>query len=402
MSEIHYREWGIASPRYWGLLAVLSAFVVAGGCAALYMERQGHWVTGMNNQIVWGIPHVFAIFLIVAASGALNVASVSSVFRQGLYQPLARLSGLMAITLLVGGLVILVLDLGRPDRLTVALTTFNFKSVFAWNLFLYIGFIAIVAVYMFTLMERKAMAYAQGVGILAFVWRLALTTATGSIFGFLVARQAYAAALMAPLFIVMSFAYGLALYLLIMLFTFAADARPLGDAVLRRLKNLLGVFVAVLFYFTLVYQLTYLYSAEHLAFAAFVLRDGGLYTWLFWAGWLLLGMLVPMGILFHPARGMQRGAVILAAGLVLLGGLCALYVIVVGGQAFPLEMFPDHTIIASGYHDGVDGAARAYTPTLPEWLLGMGGFALALLCTLVGVRVLRFLPVALPDEDTRS
>ena len=38
-------------------------------------KTHGHIVTGMNNQIVWGLPHVFAIFLIVAASGVLNVAS---------------------------------------------------------------------------------------------------------------------------------------------------------------------------------------------------------------------------------------------------------------------------------------------------------------------------------------
>ena len=70
MKKIHYREWGIESPRYWGLLAVLAAIVAVGGFATLYMEHEGHWVTGMTNQIVWGTPHVFAIFLIVAASGA--------------------------------------------------------------------------------------------------------------------------------------------------------------------------------------------------------------------------------------------------------------------------------------------------------------------------------------------
>lgn len=401
MSKIYYREWGIDGLRYWGLIAVLLAIAAAGGCAALYIEHHGHWVTGMNNQIVWGIPHVFAIFLIVAASGALNATSISSVFRQTMYQPLARLSGLLAISLLLGGLIILVLDLGKPDRLVVAMTMFNFKSIFAWNIFLYIGFIVIVVAYLFTMMEREAAVYSRGVGFLAFVWRFALTTATGSIFGFLVARQAYHAAIMAPLFIAMSLAYGLALYLLVLLFAFEADERPLGDAVLRRLKNLLGIFVAAVFYLTLIYHLTQLYSAEHRAFEAFILRDGGVYTWTFWMGWVLLGMLAPMGILFHPALGLERRWVAIAAWLVILGGLCALYVIVIGGQAFPLDMFPDHTIIASGYHDGVDGAARAYVPTLPELLLGIGGFALALLSTFAGIRVLRLLPSTLADEFTR-
>ena len=40
------------------------------------------------------------------------------------------------------------------------------------------------------------------------IWRFALTTGTGSIFAFLVARQAYQSAVLAPLFIVLSFAWG--------------------------------------------------------------------------------------------------------------------------------------------------------------------------------------------------
>lgn len=398
MKKIHYREWGIESPRYWGLIAVLAGIIGVAGFAVLYKEHNGLWVTGMSNQIVWGLPHVFAIFLIVAASGALNVASIGSVFGQKMYKPLARLSGLLAITLLVGGLLVLVLDLGQPSRLIVAMTTYNFKSIFAWNIYLYVGFLAIVVVYLFTMMERKANAYSKGVGLFAFVWRLALTTGTGSIFGFLVARQGYDAAIMAPMFIIMSFAYGLAVYLLVLMFTFNTDNRPLGDHVLRRLKNLLGVFVAAIFYFTLVYHLTNLYGTENHAFEAFVLKDGGVYTWTFWIGWVLLGMLVPMGILFHPALGMQRGAITIASVLVILGGFSALYVIVIGGQAFPLNMFPSHTIIESGYYDGVNGMARAYSPSLPEFLLGLGGVSVALLATFIGVRLLQFLPASLADD----
>jgi len=107
----------------------------------------------MNNQIVWGMPHIFAIFLILAASGVLNVASISSVFRKVFYHPLARLSALLAITLLLGGLSVLVLDLGRPDRIVVAMTSYNFKSIFAWNIVLYNGFLVVCAIYLWFMME---------------------------------------------------------------------------------------------------------------------------------------------------------------------------------------------------------------------------------------------------------
>ena len=398
MKKIHFSEWGIDSPRYWGMLAVLGAIVAVAGLAVFYMEHNGHWVTGMTNQVVWGMPHVFAIFLIVAASGALNVASIGTAFGKKMYKPLGRLSGLLAITLLAGGLAVLVLDLGQPGRLLIAMTHYNFKSIFAWNIYLYTGFFAIVALYIWFMMDWRVHKYYKPVGVFAFIWRLILTTGTGSIFGFIVARQGYDAAIMAPMFVIMSFAYGLAVYLLVLMFVFKVDGREIGDALLKRLKNLLGVFVAAVFYFTVVYHLTNLYGTENHEYEAFILRDGGIYTLLFWGGWVLVGCLLPLGIIYHPSLGATRGGVIAASTLVVLGGLATVYVIVIGGQAFPMAMFPGKTIVASGFFDGVNGQPMLYTPSLPEFLLGLGGVALVLMLTFIGIRVLRFLPTTLADE----
>src|SRR5487761_2520920 len=220
MAKLKFRTLDQQSPSFWGLIVLHLVVVAAGLSAALYMEEHGHIVTGMSNQIVWGLPHVFAVFLIVSASGALNVASVSSVFNRLAYKPYARLSGILAIALLLGGLAVLVLDLGRPERLIVAIINNNFKSIFAWNIYLYTGFIAIVGAYLFVMMDRRVSQSAptmKAMGWLAFAWRLILTTGTGSIFGFLIAREAYDAAIMAPLFISSSFLYGLAFTVLVLI-----------------------------------------------------------------------------------------------------------------------------------------------------------------------------------------
>ena len=398
MKKIYFREWGVEASRYWTLLAVLALVVAGGGLAALHMEHSGHWVTGMTNQVVWGTPHVFAVFLIVAASGALNVASIASVFGRKVYKPLAPLSALLAIALLVAGLLVLVLDLGRPERLIVAMTTYNFKSIFAWNIYLYTGFLVIVAVYLWTMMDRKVNSYSKPTGFFAFFWRLALTTGTGSIFGFLVARHAFDSAVFAPMFIIMSFAFGLAVFILVLLFVFGWDERPLGDCIVQRLKKLLGVFVGAVLYFWTVYFLTKLYGTENHELVSFYLVNGGVYTWMFWLGQVLLGGIVPLGILFHPVLGGSRRAIAAACGLVVLGGLAAMYVIIIGGQAFPMAMFPGKTIIDSGFYDGVNGLPAQYVPSMPEILLGVGGVALALLITVVGIRVMRFVPRSLADE----
>ncbi len=396
MKPVRYQTLAGQSGGYWLLLAVLAALAAIGYAAAHYMEVNGHYVTGMSNQIVWGMPHVFAVFLIVAASGALNTASLSSVFGKSDYKPLARLSALLSVSLLVGGLIVLVLDLGRPERLIVAMTYYNFKSIFAWNIFLYIGFLLVVAIYLWMMFEPRMNKFGKTAGTVAFIWRFVLTTGTGSIFGFLVARQAYDAAIMAPLFIIMSLSFGTAIFLLVLMATFEWTDRPLDDDILRRLKNLLAIFVSAVLYMTLAYHLTNLYATEHHGVERFILLEGGVYTTVFWLFQIILGSIVPLTILFSPALSRSRRALVAASILVVVGGLAQVYVIIVGAQAYPLALFPGMEESSTFF----DGAVNGYAPSAPEILLGIGGIGLALLIAVVAMRVLPFLPERLGEPPS--
>ena len=390
---VHYREIKGNSRVFYAVLSVLLVIILVALWATHHMEGEGHYITGMTNQIVWGMPHVFAVFLIVAASGALNIASISSVFGKAIYKPLARLSGLLAIAMLAGGLAILVLDLGHPDRLIVAMTSYNFKSIFAWNIFLYTGFIAIVAVYLWMMMEDKMNRYTKIVGFGAFIWRLLLTTGTGSIFGFLVARQAYDEAVMAPMFVALSFAYGLAVFIIVLVVASYSTGRPLGDRILQRLKNLLVVFIGAALYFVLVFHLTNLYATEHHGVERFLL-SGGLYSRIFWFGQVFLGGILPIILFLLPATANCRMTLVLGSALVILGGLAQMYVVIIGGQAYPLVLFPGMTESSSFF----DGQIHPYHPSYYEFLLGLGGVALAGVLVMIGTKVLRFLPESLADE----
>jgi len=395
MKKIYFSEIKGNSLGYLAVVAGLGLIVALGLGAFLYMEHSGHWVTGMSNQVVWGLPHVFAVFLIVAASGALNVASISSVFSKSAYKPLARLSGLLALALLAGGLAVLVLDLGRPDRLIVAMTYYNFKSIFAWNIYLYTGFFVIVIIYLWMMMERKMNGYTKAAGTAAFVWRLALTTGTGSIFGFIVARQLFDSAIYAPLFIIMSFSFGLAIFILMIMAIYSGTGRPLGNAVLFRLKNLLGVFIAAVLLMVTIFFLTDLYATEHHDAVAFILNGDNIYTKLFWLVQIIFGSLAPLALLYNPVTGTSRAWIAIASILVILGGLAQLYVILIGGQAFPVILFPGMEV-SSAFADGV---VASYSPSLPEFLLGLSGVAIALIIVTLALKILQFAPDSLADAD---
>src|SRR3990172_228681 len=312
-----YRELAGPSRRYWGLLALLGIPLAFGAAAYFYVEHYGHIATGMDNQIVWGMPHVFAVFLVVAATGALNVAMAASVFGKTTYRPLAPLSALVSLALLVGGLALLMLDLGRSDRMIVAITQLNSESIFALRVIFYDGFMLSVGVYLWFLLERRMNRYIKPAAIVAFLWQLLLITTTGLEFGFNF-REVYDSVLYAPMFIAFSSAYGTAVFVLILFSVCGWEERPVSDELLRRLKKLLGISVGASLFFAVLFLGSKYELARSRDVARFLLFDGGVYTALLWLGQLALGGIMPLALLLRSQ--VSRAALAAARGLGGLGG----------------------------------------------------------------------------------
>lgn len=371
------------------LLAALGGLVaLTGVAAAYYMEHMGHYVTSMTNQVPWGLPHVFGIFLIICASGVMMVASIGNLFGKAVYKSRARLACVLGIASLAGGLAIIMLDLGRADRLPVAMTHINPSSEFGLNIIFYPTFLTLTAIYLWTLMEPRMNRYSKAADLANLVWRIMMTTGTGSVFGFIVARNAFGTAVLAPMFVVSSFAWGFSIFLLAQRFLYGWSDMTLDPAVHKRLKNLLGIYVGAVFYFVTVYHITSHYYAKQGEFERFILVDGGIFPLLYWGGFVVLGTLLPLLLVFLPNVSQKAGALTAAAALVIVGALCHLYVLIVGSQAFPLDMFPGMQVSSSFF----DGAIENYVPSMPEILLSIGGFGILFTIMLVAARVLNVLP----------
>ena len=364
---------------------IVSLILIAIAAIAAYnMEHAGHYITGMNNRVVWGMPHVLAIFLIISASGALNIASIASVFNKEFYKPLARLSAAIAVSLLIGGLAVILLDLGRPDRLIVAMTYYNFSSIFAWNIILYTGFVALAVIYLWTMLDWQVDRYKRVAGIAAFCWRLILTAGTGSIFGVLIAREAYHLIVMGPMFIVLSLGYGMAFYMIVACLFMPSDELQTRSP---RLVKLLVYLIVSSLAASLIYHLANWFWFDSINFERFILTGEQIYPVLIWVFQLAMGTALPL-ILLKPGNYMVgKNTILLSSLLFIIGGIAQIYTLVIGGQSYPMPLLEGYQTETAFYGD-----IAAYTPSHWEILLGVGGFALALLLTIISLRLFRLLP----------
>ena len=163
---------------------------------------------------------------------------------------------------------------------------------------------------------------------------------------------------------------------------------------MQRLRSLLGVFIAASLFFVLFYHLTNLYITKQHGIEKFILAGDTIFTQLFWLGQVLLGGIIPL-VLVYMKGFKARGALVVASTLVIAGGFAQMFVTIVGGQAYPLQIFPGK-IVESTFYDGV---VNLYTPSLPEILLGLGGVAVALLVVTIAMKNLRLIPESLADEE---
>jgi Ni/Fe-hydrogenase subunit HybB-like protein len=368
--------WVIAGSMLILLLAAVAAF---------QMEHNGHHITAMNNHIVWGLPHVFAIFLIISASGALNVASLASVFGKSFYNPLSRLSIVLAVSLLVGGLAVILLDLGRPDRLIIAMTYYNFKSIFTWNIFLYTGFVAITVVYLWTQLDWQVNHHTEKLGKFAFVWRLILTAGTGSIFGVLIARDAYHLLVMAPLFIILSLGFGLAWFLIV---SGILLRKEVFVKMAPRLCQLLIKLLVISLIASFFYHLINFLRDEARDFTQFLLFESGSYGFLIWFVQILLGIIFPALLLSSNIKIISRPEVMTASLLIVGGGIAQIFTIVIGGQAFTMRLVDGYEVMPNQFF----GQVLNYVPTYWELMLGSGGIALMLLMVITQSRLFQIVP----------
>jgi molybdopterin-containing oxidoreductase family membrane subunit len=381
---------------YYAMLVILGILAAGGLYASYLMFEGGHYITGMTNQVPWGFPIVMAVYLIGLSAGSLVLSSLSSVFGKKEYKVFSRVAVYLAALLLMAGLMSITLDWGRPDRLMIPFTYFNFNSMFSWNAFLYSAYIGICVVYLMAMFAEKE-KLVTFIGAVAVIWAVAVHSGTGAIFGFIHARELYHSPLLAPSFIAAALSSGTGLMILILLGTFKFTNRQLDNRLILGLAKLLSGFILIVLYFIFIENLTRYYAfglreAEH-----YYLFEG-LHSKVFWIGLILIGSIIPAAILFFPKTNKSISWIAIASFMVVIGVLAERYIIVIPAQTYPLHQFPGKEV-SSVF---LDGAYANYFISLPEAAQAVGIVAIIGIMFMLGLKLLELLPKEAVMHDTEK
>jgi molybdopterin-containing oxidoreductase family membrane subunit len=384
--EIKFEKIEGGTGRYYALLSILAAFALAGLITTWWCAREGIWVTGMTMRVPWGLQIVMAVYYIGLSAGSLVISGLYGVFGKVEYKPFARIAVYIAMLFLIAGLLSILTDQGRMDRVFVEpFVYFNLQSMFSINPILYIGHILICIVYLWALFKEMKKTTTV-IATLAFGWAFCVHSGTGAIFGF-GARMLYESPLLPASFVAAAMASGCALMIVLIVALFKITKRHVDDGLVLWLGRFLAVCIIVVLYFLFVENAYRVYVVE-LRHAALYYLFGGFHSWLFWFGLILFGLCLPMFLLFHRRTGKSVGWVVFASCLVVFGVLCERYVIVIPGLTNPPDLFPGMEIVGSVVEEGV----AAYTVSLAEIIQALGVLGAIGFLFVWGLKTFKLLP----------
>jgi molybdopterin-containing oxidoreductase family membrane subunit len=329
---------------------------------------------------------VMAVFYIGLSAGSLVVSGLYGIFGKVEYKPFARIAAYLAMLFLIAGLLSIVTDQGRIDRLfTKPFVHFNFQSMFSINPSLYMGHISICVIYLWALFNEKG-RLTKVASVTVVLWALSTHTGTGAIFAF-VPRELYNSPLLPPAFVAAALSSGAALMIIVIVTLFKVTQRHLDLALIIWLGRLLAVFIVVAMYVILIENLHRAYLIESREAALYFLF-GGFHSLLFWGGLIVIGSLIPAILLFKRATGTNLRWIVFASALVVFGVLCERYLIVIPGLTFPPHLFPGMEITSSMVEEGI----ASYNITIYEVWQALGVFSLIGLAFVLGLKYMPLLP----------
>jgi len=413
-------------PGRWSrvLIFLLAVPVLAGIAAYGYQVANGLEVTGLNDDVFWGLYTVNLVTLIGLSYGGALVSAILRLTDANWRGPIVRIAeGTALVTLAVGAL-FPIIHLGRPDRMWEMFTRPQFDSPLLWDM------VAILTYLLATLLlfglpllpdcadasqrsdvsgwRRRLYSWAaadwqdlpeqrrilrRSMTILAIVIiPVAIMVHTVLSYAFsLTSRPGWHSTIFGPYFVVAAIYSGVAVVILAAVAYRRAYRlqRWITDEAIRRLGYILVTLGVAYGYFMFTEITTEGYVGEEAADALLYVMMLDRYAPLFWT-FVALGLAIPT-LLVAFRRTRTTTGITVAAGLVVVSMWLKRFLLIVPPLTQPL------------FGDAIGG----YSPSWVEWTITLGSVAAIPLLLILLFRVFPVLAVhemqeIEADADARS
>jgi len=364
-----------ASRGYYIWIAVVVIALVLGAWGVGKLLIEGHASAGTSSQMPWGIFVPGYIFFVAASAGCVIVSLGYAIGIQKLELVMKRAVLLGIVTLLAGGLLI-ILDLGSPLTSIQFMLSPNVQSPMWWLAIFYLIYLILLVVE-FVLIHKHKVKQIKVVGVTAGLAAIAVHSTLGGLFGLAAVRTYFESAFSPIYFILIAVIIGTALLLLTTIIQYKVTKKEMSPdlhSIVMSLAKFLGVMVGVAIFFTIWKDLTGIRSTIDTTALAY---EHLLSVWWYWVVVLLMGLIIPLFLLLNSGTRKLYG-IVAASVLVLIGMFAARIEFTIGGEIVAVIQNLQH----------LQSPLGSYSPTFVEIAVVIFAIALAALLYTVGNRKL--------------
>ncbi|GEM_PF-5189664 len=357
----------------WVILLLIGLVVGIWGAVTLLVK--GHGVAGTNQQIPWGVLVPSYLFLSAASAGCAIVVSAGYVLGIQRFTRIMKRATFLSIATFAAAGILVVLDLGSPQKSIYMLLSTNFQSPMRGMSLLY-GIYLLLLVVQFVVISRGNSKNLRTISILTGMAAIAASSTLGAIFGYASVRAYYSGAFSPIYFVLAALIIGTSLLLLVTILQhkFTNTTITSEDAeFLSGLGKFLGIMVFVTVLFTLWKNLAGVRSSVE---STALVYQNTLSSWWYWVFVIVIGLAIPLILLLRKSRSVN--SIAFASVLVLVGMFMARFEFIIGGQAAAVQPNLQHP-----------GFSSNYAPTFVEIAVIMLAFAVGALIYTVGARKLK-------------
>jgi Ni/Fe-hydrogenase subunit HybB-like protein len=376
-----------------GALAVIFGIGLIG---MIIVFTQGLSITNLTDLVPWGLWITIDLSAIALGAGAFLLCAAVYILNLKQFMPVARTATFVGFIGYSTAMLMLVLDIGRPDRFWHAIVYWNTHSVL-WEVSMCIVlYFTVLILEVAPLIGRiewvknkfpwvihqleRLHKLAPILAVIGLFLSMLHQSSLGAAYGVLKARPIWYRPGLSVLFIISAMAGGPALTVFASKLSAALSMRiKVNDKLLDQISSFIGwVLIGYLYFrFWDAMSMTYTYLPGRNEGLDLLTR--GPLALNFWLGEILFGAVVPI-IILRSSKLRKNWFLHMTALLMVVGGVIAYrWDINMAGELTVLTYLPNE----------IEAIFTSYTPSVIEVITGVGVIAYALLAFTIGARYLR-------------